>query len=121
VDLLETLVKTLEFAFVSLNRKGALDRLRLLAEDDAWPVEATAEWIRMEQSLGSLLPSAGSASTVAPAAQAPIAPVVVVETPIEVAARDWKELSGDQFRAKYLNHQGNRKFYEQALEQGLIK
>jgi hypothetical protein len=107
------LVRSQEKAFVDLYGKGALARLQIV---DALPREAMNEWLRMEQSVRAFTAPVVTAATV----QATASPVVT-ETPVEVAAREWKELSGDQFRVKYLNHQGNRKFYEEALAQGLIR
>jgi hypothetical protein len=100
-------------AFVDLyEKRNALSRIQLIQD---LPAAAAIEYARLRQYAGTL-----SAVSAAPTAVRSAAPVVT-ETPVEVAAREWKELSGDQFRVKYLNHQGNRKFYEQALAQGLIR
>jgi hypothetical protein len=111
IALTETFVRAMQFSFVTLYEKNALSRLQLV---ENLPAEAAVEFARMRQSVASAIHPTAPA-----AAKAPVVPVVT-ETPVEVAAREWKELSGDQFRVKYLNHQGNRKFYEQALAQGLI-
>ena len=74
------------------------------------------------------LPYARMRQTVAPATkrsaptvakEAPVAPVVI-ETPTELCAREWKELSGDRFKAKYMNNRNNRPIYEKALAEGKI-
>jgi hypothetical protein len=115
VDLLETLIKTLEFAFVTLSRKGALDRLRLTEE--AWPAIAVAEWMRMEQSIASLLPSAAPATAAVP--QKPVAPVVT-ETPVETCVREFKEMPSQVWKTKWLNNRNNRPIADQAFAEGRI-
>jgi hypothetical protein len=106
----------MEYAFITLYEKNALTRLQLVED---LPAEAMAEYLRIKRSIGTAT-AHGTAPAAAQAAQAPLAPVVT-ETPVERAARDWTELDSSAFAKKYLNHQGNRKFYEQALAEGLIK
>jgi hypothetical protein len=113
ITLTETFVRVMQLSFVTLYEKNALARLQLV---ENLPAEAMFEFIHMKKSIGNGISTPAVASSVRT-----VAAPVVTETPAEVAAREWKELSGDQFRIKYLNHQGNRKFYEQALAQGLIR
>lgn len=99
--------------FVDLyERRNALSRIQLVEE---LPAEAMADYARMRQTVA--LATKRSAQPVTQTA--PVAPVAV-ETPTEVCAREWKELSGDKFKAKYLNHRTNRLIYEQALTEGKI-
>jgi hypothetical protein len=112
IDLLETLIKTLEFAFVSLSRKGALDRLR--PTGDAWPAEAVAEYLRLEKSVDGLSPSTAPA-----AAQAPASPVVV-ETQVEICAREFKEMPSNQWKKKWLLDQRNRPVADLCVAEGRI-
>ncbi len=99
--------------FVDLyERRNALSRIQLA---DPLPPEALADFLRMRQSVVAATPARS-----APLPQAaPVAPVVV-ETPTELCAREWKELSGDKFKAKYMNNRNNRPIYEQALVEGKI-
>lgn len=113
VALLQVLIKAMEVAFATLYEKGALARLQIV---DALPPEAMGEWLSMSQRIVSTSPAAAPASQVE---ETPVVPVVI-ETPVETCAREWKDLPSDSFRAKYLNHRGNRKFYEQALAEGRI-
>jgi hypothetical protein len=116
VDLIETLIKTLEFAFVTLSRKGALDRL--LLTEEAWPPIAVAEWLRMEKSITRLLPGAAPASAPS-AAVAPVTPVVV-ETPIEACVREFKETPSKIWKAKWLDNRNNRPIADQAVAEGRL-
>jgi hypothetical protein len=113
VALLQVLIKAMEVAFATLYEKGALARLQIV---EALPPEAMGEWLAMSRRAGS------TSLAAAPAPQVEEAPAIptVVETPVETCAREWITLPSDQFRAKYLNHRGNRKFYEQALAEGRI-
>ena len=112
ITLAQAFRRAMELAFVTLLEKGALQRLQLCQ----WPAEATTEYARIRKSVGTTA-AANVAPVVAPTPAAP----PVVETPAEVAAREWTTLSGDQYRVKYLNNRNNRPAYEQALANGLIK
>lgn len=108
--LFAALLFAMRSAFVTLYQRNALKRIQLV---EKWPEEAQKEY--------SWLVAVVNATTVStPAPAAPIAPAAPVETPTEVCAREFKELSGDKFKVKWLNHQGNRAIYEQACEEGKI-
>ena len=99
-------------AFVELfERRNALTRLQLA---DPLPAEALADYARLRKSVTP------ATTRSAPAAQEVPAAPAVIETPTELCAREWKELSGDRFKAKYMNNRNNRPIYEQALTEGKI-
>ena len=108
--LFEAFIFALRSAFVTLYQRNALKRIQLV---DTWPEEAQREYTWIHAAV-----STATASTPTPAA--PIAPAAPVETPTEICAREFKELTGDKFRVKYLNHQGNRAIYEQAVSEGKV-
>jgi hypothetical protein len=117
MDLLETMIKALEFAFVSLNRNGALDRLCLT--QDAWPTAATAEWLRMELSIAGLFPGKAPAAPEVVEHQEPVAPVVV-ESPVETCAREFKEMPSAQWKKKWLLDQRNGPVADLCVAEGRI-
>jgi hypothetical protein len=110
-DLVKALTRAIEYSFAELYNRGALARLQLV---DPLSPEAMNEWIRLSRSVAPATPR-----LIPVAQEAPVAPVAV-ETPTEVCAREWKELSGDQFKTKYLNNRNNRPIYEQCLVEGKI-
>jgi hypothetical protein len=52
--------------------------------------------------------------------QAPVAPVVVAENPVDVCVREFHELGSNAFKTKWLNNSKNRMYYERAIEAGRI-
>jgi hypothetical protein len=113
--LIQAFQRAMEYAFVHLCEKGALDRIQI---SENWTPEATVEYARLRRSVATTkAPNAAPAAAPVPAVTVPVVPA---ETPVEVCAREWKSLSGDQFRIKYLNNRNNRPIYEQALSEGII-
>jgi hypothetical protein len=115
IVLIQAFQRALEQSFVELLEKGALKRIQL---SENWTPEATVEYARLRRSVATT--KAANATPVAAPVPAVTVPVVPVETLTEACAREWKELSGDQFRVKYLNNRNNRPIYEQALSEGKI-
>lgn len=112
VELLQVLIRMMEFAFVSLAEKGALKRLQLV---DPWPPEATTEFARMRQSVVATT-RVNEAPTAASARVAPVAR----ETPVETCAREFRDLPSSTWKAKWLNDQRNRPVTDQAAAEGRI-
>jgi hypothetical protein len=95
-------------AFITLYDRGALNRLLVV---DEIPASAQAQLDQMAREVESAGP--------APVVQSVAAPVVV-EDPISRCVRDWHELGSDAFRKKYISDTRNRKFYETAIDRGLL-
>ena len=100
----------LRSAFVILYQRNALKRLQLI---DKWPEEAQREYTWIHDVIVAAAPVASTPVV-------SVAPAVPVETPVETCAREFKEMPSDKFRAKWINHQGNRAIYEQACDEGKI-
>jgi hypothetical protein len=113
--LIESIQRSLAYAFVVLFEKNALTRLQQVKD---LPQEAFQEYIRFRELAGTVdQPVVASAS--AEAAQAPVAPVVI-ETPIEACVREFKEMPSQAWKAKWLNNRNNRPIADQAFEEGRI-
>jgi hypothetical protein len=109
VALTRTFVRAMEYSFITLYEKNALTRLQLVED---LPAEAMAEYLRMKRSVGT---------SAAPAAvQAPSAPAVVVELPIEACVREFKEMPSQRWKAKWLDNRNNRPIADQAVTEGRI-
>jgi hypothetical protein len=52
--------------------------------------------------------------------QAPVAPVVVAENPVDRCIQDFHEMGSNAFKAKYLSNTKNRGYYEAAIADGRI-
>jgi hypothetical protein len=52
--------------------------------------------------------------------QAPVAPVVIAENPVDRCIKDFHEMGSNAFKAKYLSNTKNRGYYEAAIEAGRI-
>ena len=112
VELTKAFMHSMEYSFITLFEKNALARLQLV---ENLPAESVAEYIRMKQSVGSsTTPSAIPAAT--PARVVPI----VVETPAEVCAREFRELSSDRWKKKWLLDQRNRPVADLCVAEGRI-
>ncbi len=99
--------------FVDLyERRNALSRIQLVEE---LPAEAMADYARMRQTVA--LATKRSAATVVQAA--PVAPTEV-ETPIETCVREFREMSGQAWKTKWLNNRNNRPVADQAASDGRL-
>jgi hypothetical protein len=113
--LIESIQKSLAYAFVILFEKNALARLQQVKD---LPSEAFQEYVRFRQ-LAGIVDQPVVASASAEAAQAPVAPPAPAD-PVEVCARDWKELGSTAFKKKYMNDTRMRPYFDAAQERGLI-
>jgi hypothetical protein len=93
-------------AFVTLFDRGVL---KIVVEDI--PAEAQAQLDRMADEVASY-------NYVEPEEEV-IVPVVQVD-PVDVCVRDFRELGSNAFKSKWVTHQANRRFYEQAIASGRI-
>ena len=100
-------------AFLDLfETRNALARIQLA---DPLPAEALADFLRMQQTA-----VAATAKQPTPIAkEVPVAPVVV-ETPVEVCAREFRELSSDRWKKKWLLDQRNRPVADLCAAEGRI-
>jgi len=112
VALAQAFRRAMEFAFVSLLEKGALKRIQLV---ESWPTEAVAEYGRIRRSVAAI-----KVATAAPVVAPPPVVSVVLETPVEVCSREFRELPSSSWKAKWLNDQRNRPVADQAAAEGRI-
>jgi hypothetical protein len=114
VDLVQAFTRAMEFAFVTLyEKKRALARLQLV---ENLPAEAMVEYVRMRQSVANFINPVVAAPVVT---KAPVAPVVV-ETPVEICVREFKELPSQAWKIKWLTNMKNRPIADQAFAEGRI-
>jgi hypothetical protein len=107
---IEALFAAQSAAFIDLCiHRNALGRLQLVEE---LPGPAAAELTSMYQSV-SAAPGA------APVSQEPVA-AVVAETPVEICAREFKEMSSDRWKKKWLLDQRNRPIADLCAAEGRI-
>jgi len=97
----------LDRAFIVLFDRGALQSILVLEEV---PAKTQRDMDRIAARVEAAKP-APKAQVVAPPPPA---------DPVDVCVKDFHEMGMQAFKTKYLNHSGNRKFYEAAIDRGLL-
>jgi len=100
--------------FITLWERDVLAAFIVLDDDDKIPESAQRQLDAMTEEVESYR------SRKAAREQAPVAPVVVAENPVDVCVREFHELGSNAFKTKWLNNSKNRVHYEQAIEAGRI-
>jgi hypothetical protein len=97
----------LDRAFLTLCDRGALKNLSIV---DEIPARAQADMDLISANVAAAAPK--KVVQVAP----PVPPV----DPVQLCVQDFHELGSKAFQAKYLSNTNNRKFYEAAIDRGLL-